>query len=215
MNEIQKIDQELDYLAAAAMRDAGSQKMLKFVKGDYFCDGKEVERGTQLIAHVVGWRQDWVKFWDRKRVERRMYRVTRGEIPPERNQLPDLDQTQWQIGIDGKNPSDPWSLQYLLPMENSETNEAMIFVTRSTGGRVAISELVNKYASRSRREPGVGQPLIRLQKTMMPTGSYGNVIRPLFEVVSFETPSGQEPMRDISPDAINQVDADMADEIPF
>jgi hypothetical protein len=211
MNEIQTIDNELDNLANAAMNDAGFQKMLKFKKGDYFCDGQEVERGTQMIAHCMAWTKVWVKFWDRKLAEKKIYRVVKGERAPDRDQMPDLDTSLWQNGLDNK-PTDPWVLQYLLPMEDPETGEVRIFVTSSTGGRMAISDLVDKYVAKRKRDPALGQPLIRLQKMMMPTTSFGNVPRPQFEIISFDT-GGNAPMREVSAETLSN--ADMDDAIPF
>lgn len=216
MNEIQKIEtDELDALAEAAMRGAG--KMLKFRKGDYFCDGEEVEKGTQFIAHVVGWTQQWVKFVDRKPVERHTYRVIKKERAPERDQMPDYDEEsrkRWPLGIDGKNQADPWSLQYLLPLEDAETGEARIFVTSTAGGKIAVEELVNKYTTRRRRDSTLGQPLIRIGKTMMPTANYGPTVRPLFEVVSFDG-GASVPIRELDQEVLKQADDDMNDEIPF
>ncbi len=211
MNEIQTIDNELDNLASAAMNDAGFQKMLKFKKGDYFCDGQEVERGTQMIAHCMAWTKVWVKFQDRKLAEKRIYPLINKERAPHKDQMPDRDQSLWPPGIDGK-PADPWVLQDLLPMENPETGEVRIFVTSSTGGRMAISDLVDKYVAKRKRDPALGQPLIRLQKTMMPTTSFGNVPRPSFEIISFDT-GGNEPMREVAAETL--ANADMDDEIPF
>jgi hypothetical protein len=211
MNEIQTIDNELDNLANAAMNDAGFQKMLKFKKGDYFCDGQEIARGTQMIAQCLAWTKKWIKFWDRRVAEKHIYRVIKGELAPDRDQMSDLDTSLWQNGLDNK-PTDPWVLQYLLPMEDPETGEIYIFVTSSTGGRIAISELVDKYVAKRKRDPALGQPLIRLQKTMMPTGGFGNVPRPLFEIISYDT-GGTAPMREVAAETLSN--ADMDDEIPF
>ena len=218
MNELQKIDfDELEALEHEAMRGAGAQKMLKFRKGDYFCDNVEVAKGTQMIAHVIGWTKQWVKFVNRKPVERRTYRVFKKEVAPERDQMPDNDEAArklWPPGIDGKTPADPWSLQYLLPMENPETGDQRIFVTSSSGGKNAVEELVLKYTSRRKRDAAVGQPLIRLQKTMFTSPAYGPQVRPLFEIVSYEAVYG-EPIREVGEETLKRMEDEMNDEIPF
>lgn len=216
MNEIAKIEfDELDHLANAARRMVGVVKMLKFRKGDYICDNQEVPRGTQMIAHVTGWVQQWVKFVDRRPAERRTYHVTRGEEAPERNQMPDWDdeaRKSWPV-VDGK-PQDPWSFQNLLPMENLETGERFIFVTATVGGGKAVGDLIDTYVAKRRRNRGLGLPLIRLQKTMMPTGNYGPTVRPAFEIVSYETLE-TEPIREVDQETLAKIDDDMRDEIPF
>ena len=70
--------------------------------------------------------------------------MARGETPPLREALDDLDQASWPRGHDGK-PADPWVFQYLLPLENLETGEVVIFVTQSVGGQRAVSDLAESY----------------------------------------------------------------------
>lgn len=217
MNEIAKIEiDELDNLANAARRMVGVVKMLKFRKGDYLCDNTEVERGTQMIAHVMGFVQQWVKFQDRRPVERITYYPGKGQVAPERREMPDYDEEsrkKWPV-VDGK-PQDPWSLQNLLPMENLETGDRYIFVSATVGGGKAIGDLIETYAYKRKRNSSMGLPLIRLQKTLMPTGNYGPTIRPLFEIVSYET-TETAPIREVSPETLKQVDNDdMNDEVPF
>ena len=196
MNDIQKMNTELENMSNELSGSVGLQKMLKFKKGQYFCDGEEISLGSQMIAHCVGWTKAWVKFEDGQLKEKRLYRVTQGERAPLVNQMPDRDESKWKIGINDK-PADPWVLQYLLPMQNPETDEVRIFVTSSNGGVRAVEDLCDRYIWQKRRKPESGQPLIRLQKTMMPTKKFGNVVRPSFEIVGW-TNEGGEPIREIS-----------------
>ena len=76
---------EIDNIGNEAQKDAGFQKMLKFKKGDYFCDGEEVPLGTKYIAHCIGWTKTWVHFVDQKVVERKLYRIAEGQRAPERD----------------------------------------------------------------------------------------------------------------------------------
>lgn len=219
-DQLQTVTNEAAAIANEAMNDAGFQKMLKFKRnGDvsmYLRDGVEVELGSQMIAHCVGWTKIWVKFWDNKVAERRVYRVGRKEVAPERDQLPDYDEEsrkKWQTGLDNR-PRDPWVLQYLLPMEDPETGEVCIFVASSFGGKRAVADVCQTWATKARRNPDVGQPLVRLQKTMFPTKNYGNVVRPAFELVGFVSSGAAEPLREIDTKTI-EADTDMNDEIPF
>lgn len=220
MNELQTVNaNEAANIANEAMSDAGFLKMIKFKKlGEtavYLCDGEEIELGSQRIAHCVGWTKQWVKFWDNKVAERRIYRVAKGERAPERDELPDYDEEsrkKWQIGLNNQ-PRDPWVLQYLLPLEDPETEEIAIFVTGSFGGRRAVADICSTYARKAQRVPEVGQPLVRLQKTMMPTRNFGNVARPEFVLIGYSDYT-REPRRDVPVEALEQAD-DMNDEIPF
>lgn len=212
MNEIAKISSEAANIAEAAMADAGFQKMLKFKKGVYICDGQEVPLGTKMIAHALAWTKTWIKFVNQQVVDRKIYRIAAGDRAVDRDQLGDLDTKAWSMGINGL-PADPWVLQYLVPMEERETEEVMIFVTSSYGGHRAVADLCSQYARKVQKIPGTGQPLIRLAKTMMPTKNFGDVPRPLFEVINFE--SEREPMHEVPQTSISRSQDDMNDEIPF
>lgn len=217
MNEIARVEfDELDSLANEARRVVGVMKMLKFRKGDYFCDNVEIERGTQMVAHVMGWVRQWVKFIDKKRVESYTYEIFKKQSAPERREMPDWSEEarkSWPL-VDGK-PQDPWSLQNLLPMENLETGERYIFVSGTVGGGKAVGDLVETYVTKRKRNRTLGLPLIRLQKTMMPAGPWGPQVRPLFEIVSYET-NETTPMHEVSQETLKQVENDdMNDEIPF
>jgi hypothetical protein len=216
-DQLQTVTNEAAAIANEAMNDAGFQKMLKFKRnGDtsvYLRDGEEVELGTQMICHCIGWTKTWVKFWDNKVAERKVYRVGRKEVAPERDELSDNDPMKWQLGLDNR-PRDPWVLQYLLPMEDPESGEVCIFIASSFGGKRAVADICQTWATKARRNPNVGQPLVRLQKTMFPTKNYGNVVRPSFELVGFVDSTQAEPLREIDTKTI-EADTDMNDEIPF
>jgi hypothetical protein len=214
-NQLQPMNNqtELDNLADAVQDDVGFQKMLKFKKGEYFCDNQEVQLGTQMIAHCIGYTQVWIKFVNNEFIERKIYRRAKGERPVERESLGDLNESQWNIGLNGQ-PADPWVLQSLLPMENPETEDVCVFVSASAGGRRAIAELVDRYVTRMRRHAASGQPMIRLHKIMMPTKKFGNVPRPLFDVVGWTEQDVRPSIRDVQvPETLGN--ADMDDEIPF
>lgn len=216
MNEIVKTqanlpaNQEAANIASEAMHDAGFQRMIKFRHGDYWCEDSQIHLGTQFLAHCIGWTKCWIHFEHRQVVERKVYRVAQGERPPERDQLDCNDPNTWPPGIDGK-PADPWVYQYLLPLE-SKDGEVRIFVASSFGGRRAVADLCAAWGRRaSRGQPG--QPIIKLQKALMPTKSYGDVPRPLFEIIEWDD-GVREAVRELDTKTINRAN-DMNDEIPF
>jgi hypothetical protein len=176
--------EEAEYILAAAKQDAGFDKILKFKKGVYVVDDKTIPLGTEFLAHTTAWTKCWIKFIDGEFMERKLYRVALGEQPAEREDLDDLDQSTWKLGIDGK-PADPWILQYMLPMETLSSGDIVVFCSQSAGGKLAVSDICGAYARRCKK--GVlGQPVVKLGCTMMPTKKFGDVQRPLFEVVSWD-----------------------------
>ena len=178
---------EVENILGAAQEDAGFEKLFKFRKGEYFIGEELVPLGTQYIAHAIGWTKCWIKFVDDEVAERKVYRVALGEQPPEREDLDDLEKDNWPEGIDSK-PADPWSLQYLLPLERVSDGEVVIFTTPSVGGRQAVADLCKAYAKRAEKNANCGQPIVKLAKAEMPTKKFGRVPRPHFEIVGWDDP---------------------------
>ena len=179
---------DLENILDASKEDAGFEKLIKFRKGDFFIGEEAVPLGTEYIAHAIGWTKCWIKFVDDEVVERKVYRVALGERPPERKDLDDLEKGSWPEGIDGS-PADPWSLQYLLPLEKTSDGEVVIFTTSSIGGRRAVADLCAAYAKRKAKIASCGQPIVKLAKTEMPTKKFGRVPRPQFEIVGWDDPA--------------------------
>ncbi len=135
---------EIDNIAKAAKEDAGFETLLKFIKGKYFINKVEVALGTRYVAHTTQWTKAWIKFADGGVADRRMGKVADGFVPPPRESLGDTDESQWERDRDGE-PKNPWSLQYLLPMESLENGDVVIFTTPSVGGQRAVADLCQAF----------------------------------------------------------------------
>lgn len=199
---------------AAASEHAGPEKLLKFKKGEYFQSLESVPLGTEFIAHPEAWTKGWFKFSENTVVDRRLYRVARGEVPAKRDELGDLDKSAWAIGLDGK-PQDPWQEQYLLPLENPRSGEVFVFATGSYGGKRAASDLCSAWAKRESRGYR-GQPIVQLQSGVMPTKKFGKVRCPEFKIVGWTDIAGafEEPPPFDSPPPVDSETA-FDDAIPF
>src|SRR5262245_34296149 len=119
------IEDEADALLASTK---SHEKILKFRKGKYFVMDNEVRAGTEFIAHASQLTLGWIKFFNNKVVERRMGRAAERFVPPERDELGDMDRSEWEFR-DGE-AVDPWTFQHLLPLEHTETGEVYIFTTQ-------------------------------------------------------------------------------------
>jgi hypothetical protein len=73
---------------------------------------------------VLGITFAWIKFQNRELADRRVTRD--GAYHPMREDLPDMDRTQWPIGLNDQ-PEDPWK-DFALPLSarNSYSNRAHI-----------------------------------------------------------------------------------------
>lgn len=201
---------EVANIQKAARKDAGLEKRLKYKKGDYLLDGVEtpVPHGTKYRAHPEAWTKMWVRFekdddgnFKRADQNQKVYRVAKGEQAPEREDLGDMDDTKWAKGPDGKTPSDPWVLFYLLPFESMSDDELVVFSTRTIGGRRAVADLCSAYARHITKNGG-GQPIIKLAEDVMPTKRYGKVSRPKFDIVGWDDDAASDlsPVDDMPPD---------------
>jgi len=184
------VQEEADALLAATQVH---EKLLKFKKGKFFVMDDEVALGTEFICHALQLTLGWVKFVANKVAERKMGRAADRFVPAERDELGDLDKSEWEYR-DGE-AVDPWSYQHLLPLEHIETGEVYIFTTSSIGGKIATEVVVQEYAKRLKRTGARALPIIRLGVTEMKSKKYGDVKRPHFEITGWENETPVSPSR--------------------
>jgi hypothetical protein len=107
------------------------------------------------------------------------------------------------------------SCKTYLPLEDLGNGDLVTFVTNSTGGRIAIEILTNRFAKirmdrKKRGLPDLGLPTVKLAVASFPTSDYGPVPRPDFPIVGWEH-SESEPM----PELLPALSKDMDDNFPF
>jgi hypothetical protein len=199
---------EADNILTASHEDCGFGKLAKFKKGQYFVNDDEIPLGTEFVAHANQWTYCWLNFMNGKVTDRRMSKVAEGIAPPRREDLGDNDPSKWETGLDGK-PKNPWSLQYLLPLENLENGEVLIFTTGSVGGKMGVAELCRTWARRAKK--GLrALPIVKLSAIDMPTKVFGPVPRPHFRIVNWDEAAASS----IEVIPFNAA-SDLDDEIPF
>ena len=100
---------------------------MKFVKGAFKIGDEPVALGAEFIALMGDVAQSWVRFEDGKLTHSLLYKLSDGFEPCKREELGD-PQSNW------KSERDPWTLQWLLPLQSIENDEAAVFTT-DLGGR--------------------------------------------------------------------------------
>ena len=158
---------------------------MKFVKGKYKIGDDEVPLGTKYLAHANQLTYCWIKFHDGKVVDRKFGRAADRYVPPPREELDDNDPLYWEAGKDGK-PQDPWTLQRLLPFEDMETGEVVIFTSSSVGGKIAAEGLARTYAQRVKRRGTRALPIVSIGSTSYRSPTYGEVLMPDFVITGWE-----------------------------
>jgi len=145
----------------------------------YTVDRDEVPLGREYVAHVPQYARGWTKFIDKQRVARKIFKLVDG-IPPERNELDERD----KAGRD----DDPWVFQRYQPLEDLETGELVVFASKSVGGKIALSKLLQAYANNRHR----GLPIVKLEISTFTTQNFGDRKRPDFKIVGWRSDRGPD-----------------------
>jgi hypothetical protein len=163
--------------------------LLKFADWNW-TRGKETEpvkRGTQLVA--IGTAAAWVKWKDGKPTETRLREP--GTKMPDREELGDLDTTQWEVGPDNKTPRDPWRNTRFVYLVDPHSAEALTFSTSSWGGREAVISLGDSIARMRLAHPNA-MPIVALEAAPMIT-RYGRKSKPTFKIVGWKATGNEVP----------------------
>jgi hypothetical protein len=183
MNEIMKSNQTAAHLLAVANeKQAVGVEHIRFVKTDFFSGDVKVT-GNEYLAHVSQLLRGYVKFDNGGVVERRLGKVADGFVMPQRSELGDLDESQWEKDADGK-PRDPWVERWILPLEHLETGDLALFGTGGVGGIDALRKLCGSCG----RNPRRGSPIIKLVPSSYKHKTRGRVGIPDLKIVGWEPP---------------------------
>ena len=140
-------------------------RMIKFTKnGEYATsdDDTVISDDVDFIALVDQTLIGWIKFnGEGAPPDRVMGLLYDGFVMPARDTLPDQDQSEWELGLDGK-PADPWQHHVYLVLQKADTDELFTFVTSSVTGRRAIGTLLRHY-ERMQRTHSDQYPVVRLK----------------------------------------------------
>jgi hypothetical protein len=168
--------------------------------------GDELDIAVKYKAHLGQARMEWIKFHGKGETPEKNgdFLFDPGFILTPRDDLGDLDMTEWPPGLDGQ-PRDPWILQVMFPLQNTETLETFTFLTSSKTGRSAVGTLLKAHKRKRLTHPNE-TPVVLLKVSSYQSKDRGKVAIPAFVVVG-RAPSEDEP-------ALSR-GADMEDEIPF
>jgi hypothetical protein len=139
--------------------------MCKFTKQGEFSisDIDSIPEGTRCIAHADQISLGWQKWEDGKPVDRRIGFVADKFVPPQRSELGDTDDRQWELQDDGSR-RDPWQFQMSVPITRLDAGgETYNFTTGSKGGLACVNRLIRAYGRRLRDEKVPGLPIVELR----------------------------------------------------
>jgi hypothetical protein len=130
---------------------------------------------------------------------------------PEREELGDLDQAQWELGPDNKTKRDPWQSTRFVYLVDPQTAEAFTFSTSSWGGREAVINLGDSIA-RMRVAHPTAMPIVALEAAPMMT-RYGRKSKPVFKIVGWKAVGSKAPKVEHLPPLTLKEELD--DGVPF
>jgi RecA-family ATPase len=134
------------YLAQHGVGTGGV--FIKFAKDGVYrkqADDAQIPTGTEVAIVYDEIRVGWIKFLEKgQQPERKMGPVFSGFVPSGREELGDLDEAQWEIGLSGK-PTDPWQFQVLVPMHDTKNGEMYIFGNRAAEERQVNERIAAAY----------------------------------------------------------------------
>jgi hypothetical protein len=158
-NTDNQVQRYLDEIA----RDFG--RPLKFTKEGTWVtadDGEPVAETVRFIVLANQTRIGWIKFnGEGQTPTMEGGLLYEGYQMPPREQMGDLDPSEWEIGLDGK-PADPWLHQIDVVLQNEETAEMFHFAARTKTSRRAVAITLRHYDRIARAYPGA-LPLVVLR----------------------------------------------------
>jgi hypothetical protein len=177
-----------EMVAAELAPSSFAGQLIKFNKGEkkFLILGTEEEISPDIafIALMDEAFHGWVKFGGEGEPPTRVMGPIYGGkfVKPTREELGDLDQSQWKPGLNGQ-PADPWLQEVLLPLQNPQTQALYTFGTNNSTGRNAVGRLLHHYNAMLRRNDTTHYPVVRLTPSGYQDRRYGWVDTPSFTVV--------------------------------
>jgi hypothetical protein len=201
------VDRYLDEVAPASIVG----RLIKFKKGKFVIadDESEIADSEDFICLADMTMIGWVKFNENAPPDRIMGLLYDGFEMPERETLGDLDQSQWELGLDNR-PADPWQHHIYLVLQKPATQEFFTFAASTVTARRSIGNLLRHY-NRTLKMGATDYPVIRLKLSGFNHRDerVGWVPTPAFAVV------GKAPRHAVGTVPDTSRAADMDDDVPF
>jgi len=187
MNALVKKQDDLETALREEIASGGGAfgPLLKFDANTskYTIDKNEVPLGRKFIVHIQQYARGWVLFRDKRPVEYKVHKITEGK-PPDREELDSAI---------AASDDDGWVYQRYLPLEDYDTSELITFVSKSTGAKIAIENLIQAYMMGRHRG---GLPIISLAISNFRTREYGRKSRPDFKLIGWTSDDTKAPVID-------------------
>jgi hypothetical protein len=152
-------------------------------------DGEVLDQGTRLVLiEVIRTVVRWGKEKDKGPVETVV--LDPGEKFPDVEEWNNaLDKSEWLEGLNGLRG--PWTIQQIARLVDPRTMVQFSFPTSTTGGAIAIRDVMDSIKAMRRFRPGA-TPIVELTSTFMKT-KFGGRQRPHFIIRDWVGMPGNDP----------------------
>ena len=184
MNDLVIATQDDGFSDAAADANAGFLRgtLVTFSDGRWYRGKEKVEIKEGVRYAAVGTAHCWQKWLDKKPVETIMRDP--GKPLPDRADLGDSDEADWETGFDGKTPKDPWQNTRALYLIDPMTAEACTFTVSSWAGRAVIADLGDQIVRMRQAHPNA-IPIVELGSAPHMT-KFGRKTKPVLKIVEWK-----------------------------
>jgi hypothetical protein len=170
--------------------------------------GDPLDQMKRYIARLPDMWIGWVKFNGEGEPPSRVGGLLYDNyVMPPRECLDDTDESEWPLGLDDQ-PTDPWLIQFLIPIQDAGTWEILTFGTTSPTGRTAVGALLRAYNRKRRTNPDE-VPIIQLAPSSYQHRTFGKVNIPRFVIcgwTKYDGTSEPEPELPLGDDLNDKID---------
>ncbi len=165
------VKEDLELVDAMLEETASATPRLLCKKGVWSLSGEEVPSGKEYVAYPGDALRGFCRWENDRVIDQKVGRIA-DRFVLKREDLPE---------------EEDWKPQYAVPLEDPESGEVVLFVSCSTGGKIAVEKLIHATATAVKKGKGDLTPLVRLATSSFTSEQFGTIIRPAFEIVPRES----------------------------
>jgi hypothetical protein len=152
----------------------------RFTNEGHWMLPEQIELTKPLIVNV---RRTVTKWGKNKKPLETVFLKAGEKIPDLERRNEETPRSEWIEGFDSK-PKGPWQAQHIVYMIDPTSIDQFSYPTSTTGGGIAVRELIDRIIRMRRFRGNAVYPLVQMATRFMPT-KYSGRLRPHFEIVDW------------------------------
>jgi hypothetical protein len=156
-------------------------QLVRFTNEGQWLLPEQIQLTKRLI--VVNARRTVTKWGKDKKPVETIFLKAGEKIPDLEKRNEETPKSEWVEGFDGK-PKGPWQAQHIVYMVDPVSIDQYSYPTSTTGGGIAVRELIDRIIWMRRFRGNTVYPIVQLTTRFMPT-KYSGRLRPHFEIMDW------------------------------